>query len=110
MKKYDMPEVYRKLIEKIEAETIGCECTSQESEIIHRDTTFLVYYHFQREYLGTHSSYDEEPTGNAITSLNIESWTAFDANGESVNVTFDKEEIENYFNTPDYSIDHRDER
>lgn len=107
--KIDMPQVYRKLAKRIDTETIGCECTTQETEIRVQNITFWVYYTFTREYMGMHSSGDEEPTGNAITSLRIEEWRVFDTNDDDVSVTFDPSKIENYFNTPDYTIDHRDE-
>jgi hypothetical protein len=106
----DLTQVYRKLAKRIDAETVGCECTRQETEITVRGITFWVFYNFTREYLGTHSSYDEEPSGKDITSLRIEEWNAFDKNGDTVSVTFDPSQIEEYFNTPDYLINHRDER
>ena len=108
-KEPDLPIIYWMLAKRIDADTSGAECTTGEAEVRHRGLTFWVYYTFTREYMGTHSSYDEEPTGNAITSLRIEEWRVFDTNDDDVSVTFDPSQIESYFNTPDYTIDYRDE-
>jgi hypothetical protein len=47
-----------------------------------------------------------------VESLNIYSWCIYDHDGMEVTSTIDffPERIEEYFNTPDYTIDHRDER
>lgn len=108
-KEPDLPKIYRMLAKRIDQDTAGVECTTGEAEVRHRGLTYWVHYTFRREYNDCHCSYDEEPTGSATTSLSIDEFEVLDFDDNRVQITFDPSQIEQYFTTPDYTIDHRDE-
>ena len=108
----DLPKIYRLLAKEIDRQIGGCEVVHSTAEVTQRGLTYIVEYEYKKEYNESHHSWDEEPSGSAIESLNIYSWGIYDHDGLEVTPTIDffPEQIESYFNTPDYTIDHRDER
>lgn len=108
----DLPRIYRLLAKEIDRQIAGSEVVHSTAEVTQRGLTYIVEYEYKKEFNESHHRWDEEPSGSAIESLNIYSFGIYDNDGQEVTTTVDffPEQIEDYFNTPDYTIDHRDER
>lgn len=93
-----MKTVYRKLAERIESDTFGCEITKGESEINYNKMMFWVAYDLRREYNDVYYSYDVEPDSHVKTHLSITDYAVFDEEGQSVTSDFDPSVIEEIIN------------
>lgn len=94
----DLKTVYRKLAERIESDTSGCEITRGESEITHNKRLFWVAYEIRREFNDVFYSYDVEPDSHVKTHLSITDYDVFDEEGQSVTSDFDPSVIEEIMN------------
>jgi hypothetical protein len=101
--------VYRRLAQRIEAETAGVECATCESEVSFNHLNYWIYYTVTREYNIVYQGYDEEPDNRGKTFVTIHDYTVTDDNGDAVSSSFDPAEIEAMFDN-NSQIDYRDER
>ena len=94
----DLKQVYRRLAERIEMDTAGCEASKSEAEVTYNKTLYWVAYEIRREYNDVYYSYDVEPDTRVKTTLSIGDYAVFDEDGQSVTSEFDPSIIEEIVN------------
>ena len=101
--------VYKRLAQRIEAETAVVECATCESEVSFAGLNYWINYTVAREFNVVYHGHDEEPDNKSKTFVTIHDYMVTDNNGDAVSSSFDPAEIESMFDY-DASIDYRDER
>ena len=101
--------VYRRLAQRIEAETEGVECATCESEVSFNNLNYWIHYTVSREFNVGYCGYDQEPDTRSKTFITIHEYTVTDNNGDAVNCSFNPDEIVAMFDN-NSQIDYRDER
>lgn len=101
--------VYKRLAQRIEAETSGVECATCETQVSFNHLNYWIYYTVTREFNEGYNDPDQEPDNRSKTFVSVHDYVVTDNNGDAVSSSFDPAEIAAMFDN-NSQIDYRDER